>query len=56
VNEEAYPKQLEQLRANGVTVKKISDAARLDWANALKGWPQQKADELDKQGCPRARC
>jgi TRAP-type C4-dicarboxylate transport system substrate-binding protein len=52
VNEEAYPKQLEQLRAHGVTVKKISDAARKDWANAMKDWPQQKADELDKQGLP----
>ncbi|MBI3370814.1 MAG: C4-dicarboxylate TRAP transporter substrate-binding protein [Betaproteobacteria bacterium] len=55
VNEEAYPKQLEQLRANGVTVKKITDAARKDWANAMKGWPQQKADELDKQGLPASQ-
>jgi len=52
VNEADYPKQLEQLRAHGVTVKKITDAARRDWANAMKDWPQQKADELDKQGLP----
>ncbi len=55
VNQEAYPKQLDQLRANGVTVKKISDGARNDWANALKGWPQQKAEELDKQGLPASQ-
>ncbi|HSQ03447.1 MAG TPA: C4-dicarboxylate TRAP transporter substrate-binding protein, partial [Burkholderiales bacterium] len=50
VNEADYPKQIEQLRAHGVTVRKISDAARLEWATALKDWPQQKATELDKQG------
>jgi len=55
VNEEAYPKQLEQLRANGVNVKKVSDAVRRDWANSLKDWPQQKADELDKQGLPASQ-
>ena len=55
VNLENYPKQLEQLRANGVTVKKITDSARNDWANALKGWPQQKAEELDKQGLPASQ-
>jgi hypothetical protein len=36
VNLENYPRQLEQLRANGVNVKKITDSARSDWANALK--------------------
>jgi C4-dicarboxylate-binding protein DctP len=55
VNEEDYPKQIEQLRSHGVTVKKISDTARIDWANALKDWPQQKADELDKQGLPASQ-
>lgn len=55
VNEADYPKQLEQLRAQGVNVKKVSDAARRDWANAMKDWPQQKADELDKQGLPASQ-
>ncbi len=55
VNEQDYPKQIEQLRAHGVTVKKITDAARRDWANAMKDWPQQKADELDKQGLPASQ-
>jgi TRAP-type C4-dicarboxylate transport system substrate-binding protein len=52
VNEENYPKQLEQLKANGTTVKKVSDQVRIDWANSLKDWPQQKAAELDKAGLP----
>jgi len=55
VNLENYPKQLDQLRANGVTVKKITDAVRRDWANTLKDWPQQKANELDKQGLPASQ-
>ena len=25
---------------------------RVEWATALKDWPQQKADELDKMGLP----
>jgi hypothetical protein len=25
---------------------------KLEWANSLKGWPQEKATELDKQGLP----
>ena len=54
-NEENYVKKLETLRANGVTVKKVSDAVRMDWASTLKGWPQQKAEELDKQGLPASQ-
>ena len=52
VNQENYPKQLEQLKSFGTNVKKLPDSVRVDWGNALKGWPQQKADELDKQGLP----
>ena len=25
---------------------------RVDWATSLKGWPQEKATELDKAGLP----
>ena len=52
VNQENYPKQLEQLKSFGTNVKKLPDSVRVDWGNALKVWPQQKADELDKQGLP----
>ncbi len=52
VNDEFYAKQLDVLRSSGVTVAKVSDAARLEWATSLKDWPQQKASELDKLGMP----
>lgn len=52
VNEANYPKQLEQLKTLGVTVKSVPDNVKLEWANSLKGWPQEKATELDKQGLP----
>jgi TRAP-type C4-dicarboxylate transport system substrate-binding protein len=55
VNDANYTKQLEELRANGVTVKKVPDSVRAEWANALKDWPQQKATELDKQGLPASQ-
>lgn len=55
VNEEDYPKQMQQLRAAGATVKKLPDSVRVDWANHLKDWPQQKATELDKQGLPASQ-
>ncbi len=52
VNKENYPKQLDQLRKVGTKVNAVPDSVKLDWANSLKGWPQQKAAELDKQGLP----
>jgi C4-dicarboxylate-binding protein DctP len=52
VNLENYPKQLDQLRKAGATVKQLPDSVRVDWANSLKGWPQEKAAELDKAGLP----
>jgi len=55
VNEEYYPKQMEQLRAAGATVKQLPEAVRVEWATALKDWPQQKADELDKLGLPASQ-
>ncbi len=55
VNEENYPKQLEQLKSVGTIVKKVPDSVKLDWANSLKGWPQERATELDKQGLPASQ-
>src|SRR5688572_1765000 len=52
VNEENYPKQLEQLKSVGATVRQLPEAVRIEWANSLKGWPQEKAAELDKAGLP----
>jgi len=55
VNEENYPKQMEQLRAAGAIVKTIPESVRVEWATALQNWPQQKADELDKLGLPASQ-
>ena len=55
LNDENYGKQLAELRANGVTIKKVPESVRTEWANALKDWPQQKATELDKQGLPASQ-
>ncbi|HKX37495.1 MAG TPA: TRAP transporter substrate-binding protein DctP, partial [Burkholderiales bacterium] len=52
VNEENYPKQLEQLKSVGADVRKLPDSVRAEWAGSLKGWPQEKATELDKAGMP----
>jgi len=52
VNLENYPKQLAQLKERGSVVKQLPDSVRVEWANSLKGWPQEKAAELDKAGLP----
>ena len=52
VNEENYPKQMAQLKTLGVNVTTVPESVRVDWANSLKGWPQDKATELDKAGMP----
>ncbi|MFZ9677311.1 MAG: C4-dicarboxylate TRAP transporter substrate-binding protein [Quisquiliibacterium sp.] len=55
VNEANYPKQLKQLADLGVTVKKVPDAVRAEWAQSLKDWPQSIAAELDKKGLPASK-
>ncbi|MEP9377524.1 C4-dicarboxylate TRAP transporter substrate-binding protein [Aquabacter sp. CN5-332] len=53
VNDENYPKQIAQLKELGAKVKSAVPArVRMDWANSLKDWPQEKATELDKAGLP----
>jgi C4-dicarboxylate-binding protein DctP len=55
VNEENYPKQLALLKERGATVRALPDNVRIDWANSLKSWPQDKAAELDKAGHPASQ-
>ncbi len=55
VNEENYPKQLVQLKDLGVTVKKVPDSVRLEWATSLKDWPQTMATDLDAKGLPASQ-
>jgi len=52
VNEENYPKQLEDLKSKGTNVRKLPDDVRADWAKSLASWPKEKAKELDAQGLP----
>ncbi|OGA24965.1 MAG: hypothetical protein A3I02_14555 [Betaproteobacteria bacterium RIFCSPLOWO2_02_FULL_67_26] len=54
-NKEAYPKQMAQMKSLGAVVKSVPDSVRVEWANSLKGWPQEKAAELDKQGLPASQ-
>jgi len=55
VNKENYPKQIEQLKTSGAVVKSVPDSVRVEWASSLKGWPQEKATELDKAGLPASQ-
>ena len=55
VNKENYPKQIEQMKSLGAVVNSVPDSVRVDWANSLKGWPQEKAAELDKAGLPASQ-
>ena len=55
VNEENYPKQLEQLKKVGADVRKLPGAVRVEWASSLQGWPQEKAAELDKAKLPASQ-
>ena len=52
VNDENYPKQIEQLKSVGAIVKTLPDSVKVEWATSLKDWPQEKASELDKAGLP----
>ncbi len=51
VNEERYPKYLDDLKSL-MTVKKLPDSVRQDWARSLKDWPKEMAKELDGKKLP----
>jgi hypothetical protein len=55
VNLENYPKQIEQLKSFNTVVRSVPESVRVDWANSLKNWPQEKATELDKAGLPASQ-
>jgi TRAP-type C4-dicarboxylate transport system substrate-binding protein len=52
VNDENYPKQIDQLKELGAKLKTLPDSVRNEWATSLKNWPKEKAAELDKAGLP----
>ncbi|WP_305988365.1 C4-dicarboxylate TRAP transporter substrate-binding protein [Roseibium sp. MMSF_3544] len=51
VNQKEYARLVEELRGL-ITVTEIDPAVRAAWADSLKDWPQQMADELEGQGLP----
>lgn len=55
VNDENYPKQIEQLKSLGAKVKTLPPEVAVEWATSLKEWPQEKASELDKAGLPASQ-
>ncbi len=52
VNAANYRKQIDDLTAQGVTVRKLPDNVRAEWAKSLASWPKEMAKELDAQGLP----
>lgn len=52
VNKADYPKQIGELKNQGVNVRSLPDKVRQDWGNSLADWPAQKAKELDAAGLP----
>lgn len=52
VNEANYPKQIEALKAKGMTIRTLPEPLRVEWAQALADWPREKARELDAEGLP----
>jgi C4-dicarboxylate-binding protein DctP len=50
-NKERYGSDVEKLKKL-ITVKQLPEAVREEWAKSLKDWPQQHANELEKQGLP----
>ena len=51
VNQKEYARLVEELRKL-ITVTEIDPTVRADWAQSLKDWPQQMAEELEAQGLP----
>ncbi len=51
VNQKQYARLVEELREL-ITVTEIDPAVREAWAESLKDWPQQMADDLEGQGLP----
>ncbi|MFP6828880.1 MAG: C4-dicarboxylate TRAP transporter substrate-binding protein [Gammaproteobacteria bacterium] len=43
---------LASLRAGGATVRELSDAARREWAQSLRNFPNRMAKEADSRGMP----
>ena len=51
-NKERYQSDIDKLKGGLAKVKTLDAAVRKEWAQSLKDWPQQHADDLKKQGLP----
>ena len=50
-NVKRYDEDVDKLR-KVITVNEIDESVRKTWAESLKDWPQQHADDLEKEGLP----
>jgi TRAP-type C4-dicarboxylate transport system substrate-binding protein len=55
VNAANYRKQIDELKSQGVHVRKLPDNVRAEWAKSLAQWPKEMAKELDAQGLPASQ-
>ena len=53
-NKTAYDWNMNWLRKN-ITVTKLPDSVRQDWAQKLAAWPQKHANLLEKEGLPAVK-
>lgn len=49
---ETKDKPLQQLKDAGATIRTIPDAVRANWAESLRAWPNEQAQEANKRGMP----
>lgn len=50
--DESNAQGLERLKTVGARVSELSPAARIEWANGIKDWPNKVTKELDKKSMP----
>lgn len=51
-NKERYNQDIDKLKGGLAKVKVLDPEVRKEWAQSLKDWPQQYANELEAQGLP----
>lgn len=49
---EVYEAKLKQIGSKGARLSTLAPEQRAAWAETLKGWPNEKAKELDRAGLP----
>jgi C4-dicarboxylate-binding protein DctP len=49
---ETKDKPLQQLKDAGATIRTLPDSVRAQWAESLRAWPNEQAQEANKRGMP----